>query len=107
MKKEAYGECVALFKALSEETRLRIVDLLCKGERCGCHPLKEFKISQPTLSYHIKILTECSLVIGRRDRAWVHYRVNPEKISLIRKFCQDISSACQQPTDPMERRALQ
>ncbi|MCI9273584.1 MAG: winged helix-turn-helix transcriptional regulator [Clostridiales bacterium] len=107
MKKETYGQYVALFKALSEETRLRIVELLCEGERCGCHLLQEVKITQPTLSYHMKILTGCSLVIGRRDGAWVYYRLNPDQLSVIREFCQDLSSACQESAIQHERSALQ
>lgn len=97
MRQEWYGECVALFKALSDETRLRIVEMLCRGEMCGCVILKEFKITQPTLSYHIKILTGCSLVIGRREGALTQYRVNPEKIAVIREFCREITSNCQYP----------
>ena len=104
MKQDWYKECVALFKALSDETRLRIVEMLCEGELCGCRILKAFSISQPTLSYHMKILTDCSLLLSRRDGVLVQYRVNPEKIAMIENYCQGLSSIYRNSHD-IEKRA--
>ena len=104
MKQDWYQECVALFKALSDETRLRIVEMLCEGELGGCRILKAFSISQPTLSYHMKILTDCSLLLSRRDGVLVQYRVNPEKIAMIENYCQGLSSIYRNSHD-IEKRA--
>ena len=46
---------VALFKALADETRLKIVQKLAKEDKCPCHLLQDFNISQPTLSYHLHL----------------------------------------------------
>jgi ArsR family transcriptional regulator len=71
-----YAEYVPMIKALSDETRLKIVDMISCGEMCACKILEQFSITQPTLSYHMKILTECGIVMGRRDGAWMHYSLN-------------------------------
>lgn len=106
MKQDLYQECVSLFKALSDETRLRIVEMLCEGELCGCRILKAFSISQPTLSYHMKILTDCSLLLSRKDGVLVQYRVNPEKFSMIEDFCRQLHLVYQ-ISHNTERGALQ
>ncbi len=74
-----YAEYIPVIKALSDETRLKIVDMISCGEMCACKILEQFSITQPTLSYHMKILTECGIVIGRRDGAWMHYSLNAER----------------------------
>lgn len=64
------------FKALSDVTRLSIVQLLKGGELCACKILEKFNISQPTLSYHMKLLVDCDLVIARKNGIWNYYSVN-------------------------------
>jgi ArsR family transcriptional regulator len=61
----SYSESAMLFKALSDETRLKIIDMLSCDELCACDILEEFAITQPTLSYHMKMMTESGLVNGR------------------------------------------
>ena len=88
----SYEQCVAVFKALADETRLKIAEMLSqKGEMCGCHILREFKITQPTLSYHIKILADCGLVHGRREGTWIQYSLNPEMVALARNFLETLA----------------
>ncbi len=76
---------VILFKALADETRLAILDMLSKEELCACHILEEFDITQPTLSYHMKILVESGLVASSKEGTWMRYRINADKISSINK----------------------
>ena len=49
-------------KALGDSNRLQIVQMLSEGEKCGCKLLEAFEITQPTLSHHMRILTELSLI---------------------------------------------
>ena len=56
-----------LCKALGDANRLQIVQLLTQGEMCACKLLEYFQITQPTLSHHMKVLTECGLVTSRKD----------------------------------------
>ncbi len=68
---------VAIFKALSEETRLRILrTLACYGELCECNIVPSFGLSQPTISYHLKVLRDAGLVRSRRQGQWVYYRLD-------------------------------
>jgi len=90
--KHSYAEYVPTFKALSDETRLKIIDMLSCGELCACEILEAFSISQSTLSYHMKTLVESGLVNGRRDGAWMKYTLNDEKKDAVLAFFTDITS---------------
>ncbi|MBC2723344.1 MAG: winged helix-turn-helix transcriptional regulator, partial [Desulfosporosinus sp.] len=57
-----YADYVSLFKAIADQTRLNIVELLSSGEMCACQLLDNFEITQPTLSYHMKILCDSGIV---------------------------------------------
>ena len=71
-----------LFKALADETRLRILGLLLTGEVCVCHIHEALRIPQPKASRHLAYLRRAGLVKTRRDGLWVHYRLadSPEPI---------------------------
>lgn len=63
-----------LFKALSEEVRLRILALLSEGELCVCDLMAVLELPQSTVSRHLAYLRNAGLVEGRRQDAWVYYR---------------------------------
>lgn len=86
-----YAEYVPVFKALADETRLKIVDMLSCGEMCACDILDFFNFTQPTLSYHMKLLTDCEIVKARKDGSWMRYSINPLKIAAFQKFVKGIS----------------
>ena len=65
----------AVFKALADATRLRILGLLLTGEVCVCHIHESLRISQPKASRHLAYLRKAGLVETRRDGLWVHYRM--------------------------------
>ncbi len=71
-------EHARLFKALCDEQRLSILDLLRKSEKCACDLLEDLPISQSTLSHHMKILVESSLVYARKDKKWTYYGLQDE-----------------------------
>lgn len=85
-----YSEYVSIFKALADETRLKIVQMLSEGELCACHILEAFNITQPTLSYHMKILTECGLVNGVKDGSWMKYTLNVERFLMIKEVYEGV-----------------
>jgi ArsR family transcriptional regulator len=64
-----------LFRALADETRLRIVALLTHGELCVCHIENALALSQPNASRQLGILRNAGLVDTRRDGSWVYYRL--------------------------------
>lgn len=90
--KYSYAEYVPAFKALSDETRLKIMDMLSCGEMCACDILEEFSISQSTLSYHMKILSESGLVNAVRDGAWMRYTLNKEITDEVLTFLTGITN---------------
>jgi ArsR family transcriptional regulator len=73
-------ELLSLFKALSDDTRLRIVKLLENGELCVCHLVAAVDMSQPKVSFHLKVLKEAGLVTDRREGKWMHYRLNESNL---------------------------
>lgn len=83
-----YEKFVPVFKALADETRLKVIDMLSCGELCACDLLDDLDISQSTLSYHMKILTDCNLVKSRKDGQWVRYSLENDKFEESLKFLQ-------------------
>ena len=65
----------SLFKALADDTRLRILALLQAGEICVCDIHGSLGLPQPTVSRHLAYLRKSGLVVGRKDGLWVHYRL--------------------------------
>jgi ArsR family transcriptional regulator len=86
-----FARGTALLKALSDESRVRIVHILSCGELCACDILDYFDISQPTLSHHLAILVDSLLVTARHEGKWTHYSLNSEAFSFIESFLQNIS----------------
>lgn len=81
-----------IFKALGDDKRLKIVQMLSDGEKCACKLLEEFVITQPTLSHHMKILCDCGLVDVRRDGKWSHYSLNGEALGSFKKFINELNA---------------
>jgi ArsR family transcriptional regulator len=69
---------IKMFKALSDETRLRIYLLLLQGELCVCELVNILSIEQSRISHSVRILKEAGLVVNRREGKWIIYAVNPE-----------------------------
>ena len=87
-----YAGSSKIFKALSDEKRLKIIELLSHGSLCACKILEHFDFSQPALSQHMKVLTECGLVKGLREGNWMHYSLVDEKFENICEFIRSIST---------------
>ena len=71
----AVDQLEALFKALADKTRLRILALLGNNEVCVCHIHDSLGLPQPTVSRHLAYLRRAGLVDTRRDGVWMHYQV--------------------------------
>jgi ArsR family transcriptional regulator len=80
------------FRALSDETRLRIIDLLRGGERCVCELMEELDAGQSLLSFHLKTLKTAGLVTDRRDGRWSYYALNRESFALLESFVGGLPS---------------
>jgi ArsR family transcriptional regulator, arsenate/arsenite/antimonite-responsive transcriptional repressor len=72
-----------LFHALSDETRLGILEMLRGGERCVCELQTELEAAQSRLSFHLRVLKEAGLVSDRRDGRWSYYRITPDALAEV------------------------
>jgi ArsR family transcriptional regulator len=88
-----YGlaEYSIIFKAMGDETRLKILTMLTRGKTCACKILEAFNFTQPTLSYHMKQLVDSGLVDAQKEGKWVHYSINKERVDLISELVATIS----------------
>lgn len=89
---EDYIEFTNIFKALGDPKRAMIVNMLSCGELCACNILEKFKMSQSTLSHHMKLLRECGIVKGRTEGKWTYYTLDEETIEKTKQFFDSITS---------------
>lgn len=75
MKSSDLDTLEQLFRALADDTRLRILGLLAAGEVCVCNIHGALDLPQPTVSRHLAYLRRSGLVAARRDGLWMHYRL--------------------------------
>ena len=80
----------AMFKAFADENRIQILELLRDGERCACRLLEEMKITQPTLSHHMKILCDSGVVVGRKEGKWMHYSISQDGLENVRNYVDEL-----------------
>jgi DNA-binding transcriptional ArsR family regulator len=71
-------QCAGVLKAIGDETRLRILELLLVHEKCVMDLVKELEQSQPHISHHLRILRAAGLVEGIRDGRRICYRICPK-----------------------------
>ena len=86
-------DIAVICKALGDNNRLQIIQMLSDGEKCGCKLLEAFNITQPTLSHHMKILCECGLVNDRKEGKWHHYSINTNTWYKFGDFIKSIGKA--------------
>ena len=88
------NEIVNYFKILADETRVKIIHYLKNDTLCACDMLEKLYITQPTLSYHMKILFDNKLVTCEKKGVWVNYTINQEKLNEISKFLLSNECVC-------------
>jgi len=80
-----------LFHALSDETRLAILEMLRGGERCVCDLQDDLDAAQSRLSFHLKVLREAGLVRDRKAGRWSYYALNPERVAEVEAYARDLA----------------
>jgi len=78
------------FHALSDETRLQIVEMLTHGDRCVCELMSSLEAAQSRLSFHLKTLKDAGLVTDRREGRWIYYSLNPDALHEIGVFLRAV-----------------
>lgn len=79
-------DAALICKALGDPNRLKIVQMLTKGEMCACRLLEALSITQPTLSHHMRILSDCDLVTARKDGKWTYYSLHCTTFAEFRTY---------------------
>ena len=82
-------EAIKISKVLSDKNRIEIIKQLSDEEICACNLLEHLKIKQPTLSHHMKQLSEAKLVTINKKSTWSYYTLNKEKINEYIKFIEE------------------
>jgi ArsR family transcriptional regulator len=84
-------DCVEFCRALADDTRQRILEMLLEREMCVGDIVDAFDMSQPTISHHLNVLKQFGLVTGRKEGKQVFYAINRDNVveccgRLIAKF---------------------
>jgi ArsR family transcriptional regulator len=79
-----------LFHALSDETRLAVVEMLHDGERCVCDLQDALDVAQSRLSFHLKVLKDAGLVTDRKEGRWVHYALSSDAFAELTAITADL-----------------
>ena len=72
-----------LFHALSDDTRLALLEMLRGGEQCVCELQDAMGAAQSRLSFHLRVLKDAGLVADRKEGRWSYYRIEPEALAEV------------------------
>ena len=86
-----------LCRALCDENRLRIVELLSGGERCVCELTSALDLGQSLLSHHLKTLKDAGLVTDRREGRWVYYTLSCDALQELGASLESLIPAAAVP----------
>ena len=92
-------ELVDVLKALADETRLRIMNVLRQESLCVCDLEAVLRLSQSNASRHLTKLRHCRLIVAEKQAQWVYYRIN-EKLLVEQPF---IRALLEQELDKSEK----
>src|SRR3954452_3713620 len=84
---------VQLFHALSDSTRLSILQRLRMGERCVCDLTDALDAAQSRLSFHLKVLKDAGLVTDRREGRWMYYTLNTDVLAEVGELAHALAAA--------------
>lgn len=87
-------EIVKMLKAIADENRLQMINLLSCENLCSCHFVNILEISQPNVSHHLKILKEAGLIKASKRGRWIDYSLNEENVALIKNELNNILEKC-------------
>jgi ArsR family transcriptional regulator len=76
------------FKAIADPGRLQLLNFIARqpgSEACVCNLVEPLGLSQPTVSHHLKVLTEAGLLERERRGTWMFYRLVPDRVEALRQ----------------------
>ena len=87
-----YEQRARVFKALCDERRQQILELLQSGEKCACVLIDRMGMPQASLSYDMKILCDSGSVTAREEGKWTHYRISREGSEYAVRLLKEITT---------------
>lgn len=88
--RKSLEKAARLFHALSDETRLELLDRLQSGEQCVCELTDAIKAAQSRLSFHLKVLKDAGLILDRREGRWMYYSINRDAIGDLEEWVETL-----------------
>ncbi|MBM4124670.1 MAG: winged helix-turn-helix transcriptional regulator [Nitrospira sp.] len=92
VSKQDAARAARWFHALSDATRLEIIERLSAGEQCVCDLTDALQIGQSRLSFHLKTLKDAGILQDRREGRWIYYALNQETIKEAAEFVKSLKS---------------
>ncbi|NOS78610.1 MAG: winged helix-turn-helix transcriptional regulator [Nitrospira sp.] len=86
-------KATVLFHALSDETRLELLNRLKQGEQCVCELTDALQTGQSKLSFHLRVLKEAGLIRDRPEGRWMYYSLNQEGLEDLEDFVGELKKA--------------
>ena len=86
MRLEDPEQTARWFRALGDETRLKILERLSEGEQCVCDLTDALEAGQSLMSFHLKTLKDAGLLRDRRQGRWVYYSLDPAALETVREW---------------------
>ena len=99
---DRHQENARIFKAFCDPKRLAILELLRDGEKCACVLLEQLDITQSGLSYHMKILCQSGVVVGRQEGKWTHYQLSRTGREYAVKLLLELTTPVTEQGTPLE-----
>jgi ArsR family transcriptional regulator len=93
----AVRNVASLFHALSDETRLEILERLRDGEKCVCELTDVLNAAQSRLSFHLRVLKDAGLIRDRPEGRWMYYALNNEGLEAAEETLQALKKAAKNP----------
>jgi ArsR family transcriptional regulator len=90
-------EAAGWFRALGDETRLKIVECVMEREQCVCDLTDLLSSKQSLLSFHLKTLKDAGILNDRRDGRWVYYSLNPDAVAFLEHFLGKLKEHSRKP----------
>ncbi len=87
------ADVAKVFQALSDETRLLILEQLKDGEQCVCDLTDVFKTGQSRLSFHLRVLKDAGLILARPEGRWMYYSLNLDGVEELQDVVTSLKAA--------------
>jgi ArsR family transcriptional regulator, arsenate/arsenite/antimonite-responsive transcriptional repressor len=93
----------AAFHALSDPTRLELINRLAGGEQCVCELTDALKTGQSRLSFHLKVLKDAGLIQDRREGRWMYYKLVEEAFEEVEELIRTLRKGASVNLSPQRR----